>query len=50
MTTLLYLQRVNGDRQATLPAQPNAWDLVKAVEEAMKENMDSDDGGGLGWQ
>lgn len=38
-------QRVNGDRLATFPPPRKPRDPVKAAEEAMKEYMDSDDGG-----
>lgn len=37
--------RVNGDRQATFPSPPKTRDPAKAAEVAMKEYMDSDDGG-----
>jgi hypothetical protein len=39
------VQRVNGDRQATFPPRPKARNPVEAAEKAMKEYMDSDDGG-----
>ena len=41
-----HAQRVNGDRQATFPPRRKARDPVKAAEEAMKEYIDADDGGG----
>ena len=41
-----HAQRVNGDRQATFPPRRKARDPVKAAEEAMREYLDTDDGGG----